>query len=67
MLKAVRRLAIEAGVPCQLAVEEHMACGMGTCIGCVIETVEPATGEEGYSLVCTDGPVFPAERLRWPI
>ncbi len=67
MLKAVRRLAIEAGVPCQLAVEEHMACGMGTCIGCVIETVEPETGEEGHSLVCTDGPVFPAERLRWPI
>ncbi len=65
MLKAVRTLALEAGVPCQLAVEEHMACGVGTCIGCAIETVDPETGEEGYSLVCSDGPVFTAEQLRW--
>jgi len=65
MLKEVRRLAQEAGVPCQLAVEEHMACGMGTCIGCAIETVDPDTAEERYSLVCRDGPVFPAESLRW--
>lgn len=65
MLKEVRRLALDATVPCQLAVEEHMACGLGTCIGCAIETVDPDTGEEGYSLVCTDGPVFRAERLRW--
>ncbi len=65
MLKAVRTRAFDAGVPCQLAVEERMACGMGTCIGCAIETVDPETGEPGYSLVCTDGPVFPAERLRW--
>jgi dihydroorotate dehydrogenase electron transfer subunit len=65
MLKEVRRLAVEAGIACQLAVEEHMACGVGTCIGCAIETVDPDTAEEGYSLVCTDGPVFRAERLRW--
>jgi hypothetical protein len=38
---------------------------MGTCIGCAIPTVDGATGEEGYSLACTDGPVFAAERLRW--
>ena len=65
MLKAVRKMTRDAGVPCQIAVEEHMACGMGTCIGCVIETVDPDTGVEGYSLVCVDGPVFSAERLRW--
>lgn len=65
MLKEVRRRALDAGVPCQLAVEEHMACGLGTCIGCAIETVDPRTGAEGYSLVCKDGPVFAAERLRW--
>ncbi len=65
MLKAVRRHALEVGVPCQLAVEEHMACGLGTCIGCAIATVDPETGAEGYSLVCQEGPVFAAERLRW--
>lgn len=66
MLKAIQRLTIEAGVPCQLAVEEHMACGVGTCIGCAIETVNPENGERGYELACISGPVFPAERLRWP-
>lgn len=65
MLKAIRKMTRDAGVPCQIAVEEHMACGMGTCIGCVIATVDPDTGLEGYSLVCVDGPVFSAERLRW--
>ena len=65
MLKAIRAMALDAGVACQLAVEERMACGMGTCIGCAIETIDPETGEEGYSLVCADGPVFSAERLRW--
>jgi dihydroorotate dehydrogenase electron transfer subunit len=65
MLKLVRKQALQAGVPCQLAVEEHMACGVGTCIGCAIETVDPDTGEQGYDLACVDGPVFPAERLRW--
>lgn len=65
MLRAVRALALEAGVPCQVAVEEHMACGMGTCIGCVIETTDPDTGAPRYERACIEGPVFPAERLRW--
>jgi dihydroorotate dehydrogenase electron transfer subunit len=65
MLKAIRRLSIEAGVECQLAVEENMACGVGTCVGCAIETVDPNTGEQGFALVCIEGPVFSAERLRW--
>lgn len=65
MLKAVRTLCLDAGVACQLAVEEHMACGIGTCVGCAIETVDPDTGADRYSLVCVDGPVFSAESLRW--
>ena len=65
MLRAVRAMAMEAGVPCQVAVEEHMACGMGTCIGCVVPTVDPETGDRGYARACVEGPVFPAERLRW--
>lgn len=65
MLKLVQEQALGAGVPCQLAVEAHMACGVGTCIGCAIETVDPDTGEQGYDLVCVNGPVFSAERLRW--
>lgn len=65
MLRAIRSLALERGIACQVAVEEHMACGMGTCIGCVVETVDPVSGELAYARACIEGPVFPAERLRW--
>ncbi len=65
MLKAVRALCLEADVSCQLAVEERMACGVGTCVGCAIETIDPDTGADRYSLVCVDGPVFSGKSLRW--
>jgi dihydroorotate dehydrogenase electron transfer subunit len=43
--------------PVQAAMERSMACGMGVCLGCVVET----TG--GLQTVCRDGPVFPLDRL----
>jgi dihydroorotate dehydrogenase electron transfer subunit len=43
--------------PVQVALERPMACGMGVCLGCVVET----TG--GLHTVCRDGPVFPLDRL----
>lgn len=58
MLRAVARACGEAGVPCQVALESPMACGMGTCRGCA---VEDAAG--GYKYVCCDGPVFEAEEI----
>jgi len=61
MLHAVARVAREAGVAAQLSLEEHMACGIGGCAGCVVKTIE-ADGEH-YRRVCVDGPVFPAEAL----
>ena len=43
------------GIPCQLALEAPMACGMGTCKGCAV------MGTDGvYRYVCYDGPVFDA-------
>ena len=61
MLHAVARVARETGVSAQLSLEEHMACGIGGCAGCVVKTIE-ADGEH-YRRVCVDGPVFPAEML----
>ncbi len=58
-------LAHEADLPCQVAVEEHMACGMGTCLGCVVPSVNAETGAADYARACIEGPVFAAERLRW--
>jgi len=61
MLHAVARVARETGVAAQLSLEEHMACGIGGCAGCVVKTSE-ADGEH-YRRVCVDGPVFPADIL----
>ena len=61
MLAAVAELCRRSGTPCQVAVEEHMACGFGACQGCAV-----ATAAGGYDLVCRDGPAFDAERLAWP-
>jgi len=54
MLSAVAKSAQQFGVEAWVSVEERMACGIGACLGCVVET------ENGYLRVCKDGPVFPA-------
>ena len=55
MLHAVSNVSQAVGVPCQLALEAPMACGMGTCKGCTV------MGTDGtYKYVCYDGPVFEA-------
>ena len=64
MLRAVGAVAASYGLPCQVAVEESMACGIGVCMTCVL----PVVGEDGITRMtrsCVDGPVFPAERVRW--
>jgi len=61
MLHAVARLGREMLLPTFLSLEEHMACAIGGCAGCVVKTVEQ--GVEKYRRVCVDGPVFAAELL----
>ena len=61
MLHAVARMARALGIEAHLSLEEHMACGIGGCAGCVVKTSE-ADGEH-YRRVCVDGPVFPADIL----
>jgi dihydroorotate dehydrogenase electron transfer subunit len=63
MLRVVAREATARAVPCELALEAHMACGFGVCLGCVV----PTHGENGirYERVCVDGPVMQASRLAW--
>jgi dihydroorotate dehydrogenase electron transfer subunit len=58
MLKASAALARRFQVPCQVSLEEFMACGVGGCAGC---TVQVATAEgPAMKRVCVDGPVFDA-------
>jgi dihydroorotate dehydrogenase electron transfer subunit len=55
MLKAVQSYANENNIPCQISLEERMACGMGVCLGCA---VKDAKQENTYKHVCKNGPVF---------
>ena len=61
MLEAVAGLANDYGLPCQVSLEEFMACGVGGCAGCVVEVETP----EGPAMkrVCVDGPVFDARTV----
>lgn len=58
MLAAVAKLAREFDLPCQVSLEEHMACAVGGCAGCVVR-VETKDGP-AMKRVCVDGPVFDA-------
>lgn len=58
MLKAVAAQAARHGLPCQVSLEEHMACAVGGCAGCAVEVTLP-TGKY-MQRVCVDGPVFDA-------
>ena len=59
LMGIVARQAREAGVPCQVSMERRMACGVGACLSCVLDTVE------GRKRACVDGPIFDAEEVLW--
>jgi dihydroorotate dehydrogenase electron transfer subunit len=58
MLEAVAKLAKEYDLPCQVSLEEYMACAVGGCAGCVVE-VQTDAGP-AMKRVCVDGPIFDA-------
>ena len=59
MLAEAARLCRANGIPAQVSLEEHMACGIGACLGCVVRT------RSGFKRVCKEGPVFDAADLVW--
>lgn len=63
MLAAVSHVARRHRIPCQVAVEEGMACGVGVCWTCVV----PYAKKEGVANLraCIDGPVFNGSRIDW--
>jgi dihydroorotate dehydrogenase electron transfer subunit len=61
MLEAAARLAAGFDLPCQVSLEEFMACAVGGCAGCVVE-VQTAAGP-AMKRVCVDGPVFDARSV----
>ncbi len=64
MMKRLAEVLGEKHFYCQVSVEERMACGVGACLGCSVETRE-GTGKGRYMRVCKDGPVFNIEDIAW--
>lgn len=59
MMKALARICRDRQLPCEVSLENVMACGVGACLCCVEKTVK------GNRCVCTEGPVFNINELTW--
>ena len=59
MMRNAVRPALERGICCQVSMEKLMACGVGACLSCVVETTQ------GRRRCCVDGPVFGAAEVVW--
>ena len=57
MMQRVAALAASYDVPCEVSLERHMACGLGACLSCAVDT------KYGRRKVCKDGPVFSADEV----
>jgi dihydroorotate dehydrogenase electron transfer subunit len=65
MLRAVGKIAAEFNVPAELSMDEHMCCGVGVCLTCVIPVISGDGWE--YQRTCTDGPVFDSRQISWEV
>ncbi|MEI8112821.1 MAG: dihydroorotate dehydrogenase electron transfer subunit [Bacteroidia bacterium] len=59
MMKAIGKIALKKGIFCEVSLENMMACGFGVCLCCVEDA------KTGHKSVCTDGPVFNVNDLKW--
>ncbi len=77
MLKAVGKIAGDFDVPAELSMDEHMCCGVGVCLTCVIPVktgdgprrvkARQRDGGWEYQRTCTEGPVFDARQVEWEV
>lgn len=59
LMRIASEMMIDAGIRCQVSMEKRMACGVGACLSCVVDTVG------GKRRSCVDGPVFDAREVVW--
>jgi len=59
LMRAASATMADAGIACEVSMEKRMACGVGACLSCVVDTVE------GRRRACVDGPVFDARKVVW--
>ena len=59
MMKAVADYCTKNKIDCEVSLENLMACGIGVCLCCIVDTVK------GNLCTCVDGPVFNIKDLKW--
>ena len=59
LMKIVATMGRDAGVRAQVSMEKRMACGIGACLSCVVDT------KQGKKRSCVDGPIFEAQEVVW--
>ena len=59
MMKAISTWAENKNITCEVSLENLMACGIGVCLCCVVNT------KSGHKCTCVDGPVFNSKDLKW--
>ncbi|HEX6230826.1 MAG TPA: hypothetical protein VF029_03875, partial [Actinomycetota bacterium] len=64
-LRAIAEFCMERGIPSQMAVEEHMACGIGMCFSCTVPVIRKDGSGYDNLRACTEGPVFNPARILW--
>lgn len=60
MLREVSKLCAEHRVRCQISLEGNMPCGIGTCLGCAVQS---ARGKDAFDRICKEGPVFDSDEV----
>jgi dihydroorotate dehydrogenase electron transfer subunit len=64
MLAALAKIVDRHHVPCDVSLENHMACGFGACFSCVAPICQ-ADGSTDLRRVCVEGPVIAAGLVDW--
>ena len=65
MMKAAAGIACRHKARCVVSLENHMACGFGACVGCIVEYPDEVNPYLRNRRVCVEGPVFDAEKIAW--
>ncbi|MEG2863849.1 MAG: dihydroorotate dehydrogenase electron transfer subunit [Eggerthellaceae bacterium] len=59
LMRIVAQRALDDGIFAQVSLERRMACGVGACLSCVVDT------HGGKKRACVDGPIFDAAEVVW--
>ena len=59
LMRIVAGMGAQAHVYTEVSMEKRMACGIGACLSCVVDTLD------GKRRSCVDGPIFDAADVVW--